>query len=160
MAIAKVTQDYSTRTKDISILKKADPKKYGPQPVSPKFGQVSSVCTGVQKLVQRYAIALLTNVGSQPVYPLFGTNLLTLLQGGNLVSTEQLKHYFNFANVDVVNSFNDYQKQNVDLPQDEQLASATLKDVIVLGDMVSLSILLVTAEGDAVDFVLPLPDMN
>ena len=76
MAIAGITSDYTGRKRDISILQYPDAAILDAQTVTPSFGKNARFCAGVQSLVQKYAIILLTNLGSQEMYPNFGTNYL------------------------------------------------------------------------------------
>ena len=158
MAIKSLTTNYVGRTKDISINRGINPRLLPVQPVNLAFGRVSQFCTGVQKLVQRYMISFLTALGSQEDFPTFGTSfLLRLNQGG--VTTSDIQHLFNFANMSVGKTFKDYDKLNT-VPLDEQLYSASLVSVNVTASSVSLSIKLVCMAGETVDFVLPLPSEN
>lgn len=158
MPIAKITTDYTGRTKDINIFPAINPTIVGPQKVNPSFGNVSSYCAGVQKLVQRYAVALLTVQGSQPNYPNFGTALLKTLMVSSLTTQSDLSHAFNFANAIVVSQFRNYQKDAVEVPLDEQLDTATLLSVTVSpGYDVTYRIAIYTNAGTTYDFLLPIP---
>jgi len=66
MPISSTTTNYSGRKKDIHIFQGVDPSKVSD--INPSFGKISNYCAGVQKLVQRYAICLLTELGSQENY--------------------------------------------------------------------------------------------
>lgn len=155
MAISKLTYDYSTRKKDVSILHGADPSKIGGQLVDPSFGLVSQICAGPQKLAQRYAIYLLTALESQPNFPLEGTNFLTRVSNG-VLNIADVAHIFNLANSDVLQDFDNYERENPG-PLDERLSSAVLQRTSVSGSIVSLDIKLTTVAGDDIEFLVPLP---
>jgi hypothetical protein len=156
MPISGTSTDYSTRKKDIHILQGVNPNQLSR--ITPSFGRISNYCAGVQKLIQRYAIALLTELGSQTKYPDFGSTLLRTLNNRNFKNNKaDVFHIFNFANAAVVTSFRAYQAKTKNLPDDEQLATAQLKDVVVSNDSVSLSIQLYTVDTNAVVFLLPIP---
>ncbi len=158
MAVSSVTTDYSGRQKDVFIFHGINPYSPDRLTVTPKFGKVSGFCAGVQKLVQRYAISLLTQTGSQEDFPDFGSSLLTEAANGHRgISIEDIRHIFNFANAKVVVAFREYQAENPDLPLDEQLDYAILENVEVSGDYLSLDIRISTLSGDSVPVVLPLP---
>ena len=156
MPISGTSIDYSTRKKDIHIFQNVDVNKVAT--IAPSFGRISNYCAGIQKLVQRYAIALLTAIESQTAYPAFGTSLLTQLSNTNLsIDKTRLTHIFNFANYSVIQLFRTYQSNTTGLPLDEQLDTATLQDIVVTNGTASLSIKLFPVQKDAVIFLIPLP---
>ena len=155
MAIAKVTTDYSTRTKDLHIMQGVNPSKLSG--ITPSFGKISNYCAGVQKLVQRYTILLLTSIGSQPNYPNFGTDLVdTVMSSSLLLNKLEFVNIFNFANAGVVSFLRNYQRK-VAAPLDEQLNTATLLDIVIKDGGISLKVQLVTMQNTPVDFIVPLP---
>lgn len=157
MPVSSTSTDYSTRKKDIHIFQGVDVSK--PSSITPSFGQISNYCAGVQKLVQRYAIALLTVIGSQPEFPTFGTNLLTKLSNTNLtIDKVKLTHIFNFANYEVINSFRTYQANTPNLLDDEQIDTAVLRDIVVsTNGTVNLTVQIFPVQKTAVTFLIPLP---
>jgi hypothetical protein len=156
MPISGTSIDYSTRKKDIHIFQNVDVNKIAT--IAPSFGRISNYCAGIQKLVQRYTIALLTAIESQPAYPSFGTNLLTKLSNTNLtIDKTKLTHIFNFANYSVIKSFRTYQSNTEGLPLDEQLDTAILQSITVTNGVASLSIQLFPVQQTAVTFLIPLP---
>ncbi len=158
MPIRNITTDYSGRAKDINISPTIDPSKTTVQKVTPGFGAVSSYCAGVQKLIQRFMIALVTVRGSQPAYPAFGTDLLKRISVSSLTTVADLKHAFNFASAKVVSDFRAYQAETPGLPDDEQLDTALLLDVTVSANYeVSYRVALYTKAGSTYDFLLPIP---
>ena len=157
MAIAKLTTNYTGRKKDISILQYPDASKPEAQDVSPKFGKSPRFCAGVQKLVQRYTIILLTNLNSQPDYPSFGTKFLYTLKAG-IAPTDKLmaRQVFQLASYSTVNTLKEYQTKNIVAP-DESIKSATLKNISLYGGYVSFDVILTTDAGSSIDFLVPLP---
>ena len=155
--ISSTTTNYSNRTVDIHILKGTDVTLPNAQPVNVCFGKPSSFCTGVQKLVQRYAISLLTVLGSQIDFNGFGTTLLVDTNMSGLQTISDLTHLFNFANLKVTTDFRQYQATLANGPLDEQLNAATLTDISVSGDSVSMSVTITTMAGSDIPFVIPLP---
>lgn len=158
MPIRNITTDYSGRAKDINISPNIDPTKTSAQKVAPGFGAVSSYCAGVQKLVQRFMVALVTVRGSQPAYPAFGTDLLKKISVSSLTTSADLRHAFNFASAKVVSEFRAYQAATPGLPDDEQLDTVLLMDVSVSSNYeVSYRVALYTKAGSTYDFLLPIP---
>lgn len=173
MAVASITSDYTGRRKDISILQYPDPT-FSPESVTslsmsqalkarqtvlPKFGNQTRYCAGVQKLIQKYAIILLTGLGSQPFYAAFGTDFMPNLQAGVSPTGKLLvTQYFMLASYAAVNVLKAYQINNAAIvPLDERIANAELLDVVLQGDYVAFKVAISTEAGDAVDFIVPLP---
>lgn len=158
MAVASVSSNYTLRRKDISILQYPDPLFVGSQDVYPVFGRNARFCTGAQKLVQRYAIILLTNLTSQEKFPDFGTNLLYTLKAG-ISPVDQLRaaQIFDLASYDVLTTMKVYQSQNPSIPADEKIARATLTNLSLLGGAVAFEVTIITEAGDNLEFVIPLP---
>lgn len=158
MPIQKLTTNYTGREKDINIFPTVRPTVKGPQPTPGSFGKVSSYCAGIQKLAQRYLIALLTIRGSQPNFPNFGTNLLKQVNTGSVTTNGDLVHIFNFANVSVISAFRSAQEKAKNIPMDEQLDTVVLNSVsVTVGNSVNYNISLYTNAGQTYDYVLPIP---
>jgi hypothetical protein len=156
MPISGTSTDYTGRTKDLHIFQGVDPSRS--VQVTPSFGKISNYCTGIQKLVQRYAICLMTELGSQANYPDFGTSLIsTLMNSHRPRNKADVFPVFNKANLKVLDRFRAYQRAHTDLPVDEQLSTALLKDVTSDLYSVGLTIALYPLTADPVTFILPLP---
>ena len=158
MAITSFNTNYSGRTRDINILKVKSYTNNQTQTATIGFGNPSQYISGVEKLVQRYAILFLTNLGSQINYPTFGTNFLTALQENpSNISSLQAQHLFNYSNNVVISIFTTYQANNPGLPLDEQFSSAQLVGFASNGTTVNMSIAITSLSGSNVEFILPLP---
>lgn len=155
MAIRNVTNSYAGRTVDLSIAGRLEPQTIGVQPVSLSFGRISTKCAGVQKLLQRYTIMLLTSKGSQKNNPNFGTDLIPTLLGGNLIDVGHLVHTFNLASWSVVKTLREYQASHPEIPADEQINTALMTDYDVQGSTVLFNVKVQTQAGDVIDFILP-----
>ena len=156
MPVSSTSTDYSTRKKDLHIFQGVNPA--GVAAITPSFGAISNYCSGIQKLVQRYTILLLTAFGSQENFKTFGTDLIPrLFQTTNFINRADVFHIFNFANSKVLGELKAYQKTN-SLPDDERIDTAVLKDVVTVVGQTSLNITIYPATGGApVVFLLPLP---
>jgi len=158
MPITGFTTNFANRTLDINVLKVASYTNNLTQVTTVGFGNPSQYITGIGKLVQKYAILLLTALGSQVNYPTFGTNFVPTLQNGSSgISSLDLLHLFNFANLNVLGVLKPYQANNPTIPTDEQLQSAQLGSYSFADDVLSLSIDITSVAGDDVTFVLPIP---
>lgn len=158
MPISSTTTNYTGRKKDISVLQNPDALNSDPQDVSLSFGKSGKFCAGVQKLVQRYVILLLTNIGSQKYYPDFGTELLYNLKAGvspvDLIGVTQM---FSLASFEAVNALLVAQIQDPTSPSDERIASAELEDISMISSAVNFSVRITTESETAISFVVPLP---
>ena len=158
MPISKFTTDYSGRKKDVSIMRGTDPTSKFSQGVTLEFGKVSAYCAGIQKLIQQYMVLLLTAIGTQPAHPDFGTTFYTQIIKGNVSNKSDLIHKFNFANLTAIEKIKSYQQGKTDIPEDEQLDTALLDDVIFVSrDQVNLRITVKSNAGDEVEFLMPIP---
>jgi hypothetical protein len=150
--------NYTGRKKDISILQYPDSTLLDAQDVLPAFGKSGRFCAGVQKLVQRYAIILLTNTTSQDNYPAFGTSFLYTLQAGiSPVDKLRASQIFSLANYQAISILRAYQATKRDIPTDERISNAELTDISMYGGYVSFDVSLTTESGSTIDFIVPLP---
>jgi hypothetical protein len=158
MPIKNITSNYSGRRKDISIMQYPDPTNIDPQDMTISFGNIGRFCAGVQKLIQRYTILLLTNLDSQTYYPDFGTSLISNLHGGvsamDLIGVKQIFNNANYAAIEAIQAEQVYDQES---PLDERIYSAELVEASVIGSAVYFSVKITTESSTAVDFVLPLP---
>lgn len=157
MSISNVSSDYTGRTKDINIFGYKNPLTQTVSTAAMSFGATSSYCTGVQKLMQRYTIMFLTNLGSQPNYPTFGTDFVTTVSSTQ--SGADMTHVYVFANKLVIDAFREYQQVTKNLPTDEQLQTVLLKSISYDSGVLNLAITFLTSAGDTVDYILPLPQV-
>ena len=156
MAISGTSTNYSGRKIDLHIMQGV--KAPATTSITPSVGVISNYCTGIQKLVQRYAIMLLTELGSQEPYPEFGSNFLTkLTSSSSIFNVRDVYHIFAFANDKVSKEIIAYQIDNI-LPEDEQLNTASLLDVVPQSEGVALKIQIVPMSNTAVEFIIPLPN--
>lgn len=156
MPIDGTTTDYTGRKKDIHIFQGVDP--YTTKDIVPEFGKISNFCSGIQKLVQKYTICLLTELASQETFPDFGTTLLTKLNNRSLsLNKNDLYPIFNIASSKVVREFKQYQAKNPTIPEDEQLNTALLENVVVTTTQVQLQVRIYPMATPAVTFIIPLP---
>jgi hypothetical protein len=158
MAISSISSNYSGRTKDISILQYPDASLPDAQIVLPQFGQNARFCSGVQKLLQKYVVILLTNLKSQPSFPDFGTELLYTLQGGiSPVDRVRASQIFILASFAAVTELKRYQINNPTIPDDEKIVRAELLNLDLYGGYVGFSVKIVTVAGEDIPFIVPLP---
>jgi len=152
--------NYVGRQTDIEMLQSIA------QPVLLQKVTVSSVTqtpkavTGLEKMAQRYTVALLTYYGTVHFAQLFGTNLLGQVLGGQVQNLAALQGLFASSSSKAI-----LQMQTDDvntttfgsIPTDEQIVSATLLDqkIDYTTATVYLRVLLTTTAGDNIEFVVP-----
>lgn len=158
MAInSNLSTDYSNRKIDIHIFQGV--KAPNASDITPSFGKISNFCTGLQKLIQRYTIAILTELGSQSMYPTFGTSFITSLTSKTrLYNQADIYPIFNKANAKVVSEFFNYDQANPGAPDDERLSGARIKKIdLTKAGRVELTVQLETYGASPTTFILPLP---
>jgi hypothetical protein len=154
------TTDYTNRQVDIELLQSIA------QPVNLQQVSISSVTqapkavTGIQKLVQRYASALLAYFGTVHFDPNYGTNLIATILGGGIQNVAQLQAAFASASSLAITALrSDDRRVDVfgSIPDDENISSAQLLDQQVVYETatVNLKVLITTLAGDSVTFVVP-----
>lgn len=120
-----------------------------------KKGQSGSVITGIEKLVQRFLIELLTEQGSLAYLPTRGTLFITQARSGILHTSQDLFAAFGTAEVQV--NINLRAEDNVEVdPPDEQYQSASLLSANLVGDQANLTIRVNSAAGTSRQVIYPL----
>jgi len=158
MAISSTSTDYTDRKRDLSILHTPDPSTNDAIQVSVSFGRPSTFCAGLQKLIQRYVIILLTNLESQPGFPAFGTDLLTNLQSGlSPVDKLRASQLFNLASYAALDVIRKEQIQNPTTPKDERILSTSLEGIALSGGRASFRVKIETESETSAVFLVPLP---
>lgn len=158
MPISGISSDYTGRLKDISIFQSPDASIVGPQDIAPSFGGTAKFCSGVQKLIQRYAIILLSDAGSQFNYPLFGTAFMSTIKAGiSPVDKLAAIQIFSLASYRTVTFLKNYQAEHPEIPLDERIARADVINVELYGSYAAFDVRIYTEAGDSVKFLVPLP---
>jgi hypothetical protein len=149
--------DYAGRTVDVfafdGVLK--DEKTLLTQEL---FNEEQSglVCTGIQKLAQRFILELLTDKGSMYGKPDNGTGLLQAYRQGTVRSEMDAAQEWAFAVNDALANMQ-AEEEETD-PDDEKIASIELDSVAFSqGVKVAYSAKLLSAAGSSRKIILPLP---
>jgi len=120
----------------------------------------SRAVTGIQKLVQRYLLALLTAEGSVRFDKAFGTTVLQELYSGISRNRASVSNAFNFATADAIDILRE-EDANTDygeIPDDERIKSALLTDFSVdtTTSTLYLEIMITSVAGSSYEYKLPL----
>jgi hypothetical protein len=146
--------DYAGRTVDLLAFQGVDGPSYIPlQQALTKPGQPGEVCTGLQKLAQRFLLELLTRQGTILYMPDRGCDFLTELDG-NVRSVTDISGAFERALTDITTNLTS--EETPDDPTDEQFSEAILNEVRIDEDRISLDITLVSEAGSNQRLILPM----
>lgn len=148
--------DYARRRFDLLALQGASTLApvilqqtlFGPQ-------NAGQVCTGVQKLAQRWVLEFLTALGSMPFHmQTRGTDFVTQLQQGRLRTEYDVQSQFSFAELQIRQNL--HNEDTADMPLDEQLARAELTELTISNLGIQLSITVVSRAGTSRAVILPI----
>ena len=112
-----------------------------------------TICTGIQKLAQRWLLEFMTETGSMPGLPTRGTRFMTAVRQGRLINTNSVAAAF------IVNAYAaviNLQKEETDKwPDDERIANARLLGLAVLPGYANLTIEITSRAGTIRQVILP-----
>ncbi len=155
MALSSTVIDYKGRTVDylaFDDIKAAGDALLTQQLVKPKAS--GALISGIQKVIQRFLLELLTGAGSLDYLPGRGTMLMPALQAGVIRTTQDLFSYFNVA---AKTAKENVVAEEIDSdPDDERIADVTLLSASLLGDTAVINISFVTVAGDSLTVLYPL----
>ena len=157
------TASYAGRQLDMELLQHVavpyDQRVY-PAVDHERDGSGPRICSGMEKVVQRYAKLLLTDLGSVKFDDNLGNDLMSSIRKGEVYSTAWLTHLFNEANRNVLNAMiiddNDTDKFG-DLPDDERIDSAELVDLEIdpATASVRIHVKITTLAGEEYEYIAP-----
>lgn len=113
------------------------------------------VCTGAQKLAQRWAMKFLTIAGTMKYLLSEGTDFVRLLRQGLLRDEAEVQSAFAIAAVQVRNSM--LAEESDDMHDEDRMGNATLKNLAVTNDWISLTVEIKSLAGIARGVILPIP---
>lgn len=154
------TIDYSNRQVDIELLQTI------PEPVElirvnlALSNSTPKIVTGLQKVVQRYALLFLSTVGEVKFSQRQGAYILSQVGGGRIQNRGQLQAAFASANSRVLGQMRSDDAQTTaygTMPADEIIVDARLLDFDIDFEKstVYLQIQLLTQAGTSVTYVVP-----
>ena len=113
------------------------------------------VCTGAQKLSQRWALEFLTIRGSMGFHLADrGSDFIRWVKQGRLRTEFDVQAYFNFAAQQVrVNLLNE---ETEDMNPEERLRQATLLRIALFGDSLELYVSITSLAGETREVILPI----
>lgn len=149
------TSDYAGRTVDVAAYKgwapnkntKVDQALVGP-------GDSGQLIAGIEKLVQRFAIELLTESGTLLYLPTRGSTFIIAARIGSWRTADDVRSSFSVAMLEVTENLQ-VEESETD-PDDERFSSAELLSVSLLGDTVTMSVQVTSQAGTSFTALLPL----
>jgi hypothetical protein len=154
------TVDYINRKFDLLAYRGAEP--VGDTLLSQTlFGTDASgeVCTGVQKLAQRWALHFLTIRGSMPFLPNRGTDFIKEARQNILRNETAVQLRFNVAAVKV--RIDMQNEETDDMNDEDRLATpgSELLSIQLFDDRLNLRVKIMSLAGDSRKIILPIPFM-
>lgn|GEM_PF-2541708 len=114
------------------------------------------VCTGVQKLAQRWALEFLTARGSMGFHLASrGTHFINQAKTGRLRTEVDVNAQFAFAAVLVRDNL--IKEEDDTMHAEDRLSKATLLSIVLFGDSFQLYVKIESQAGDTREVILPIP---
>jgi len=149
------TSEYIGRTVDVAAFKGWSPnKRTKVEQVLAGPGDAGQLIAGIEKLLQRFAIELLTEEGSLLYLPKRGSSFMTAARTGYWRTGDDVRSSFNLAMLGVTENLQ-VEESDTD-PDDERFASADLLAVSLLGDTATMSVKVTSQAGTSFTALLPL----
>ena len=153
--LSGTVQQYKNRTVD--LLGFDDAKVSGDALLTQALvlpGQSGALTTGIQKLVQRFLLELLTEAGSLQYEPNRGCLFISEIRAGLVNTSNALFSAFSSAEVAVRNNLRNEDKFSD--PDDERYQRATLDSATLSGDYATLNIRVFSVAGESRQVIFPL----
>lgn len=126
-------------------------------PLELSIGGDSMYVRGVQKAVQQWLMAFLTEIGSA-ANKTYGSSFLGSIRNMNLGNGQSITSAFDRASAQVIR----WLRENAEsgLTDDELVTEATLVEYSVIGDKVVFNVQLTTLAGDSAVYTIPVDKIN
>lgn len=147
--------DYVGRIYDLLALRGAQPTGETRLQQS-LFGRTSAgeICTGIQKLAQRWVLEFLTETGTLLFDPTRGCDFMTVVRAGLLRTEADVLTQFRFAQIDITRNLQAEESSTTAI--DEQFASATLTSVELLPGYMQLYVTVLSQAGSSRSVIMPI----
>jgi len=120
-----------------------------------KPNQSGALIAGIEKLVQRFLLELLTEQGSMPYALSRGTFFISQIRAGMLHTSQDLFSAFSAAELDIRINLRTEENAATD-PEDERYKSASLISASLQGDLAVLNIRVLSVADTARTVIYPL----
>lgn len=145
------TTNYYKRSIDLSVFQGIDEKRMVTVNQS-LFNNGGEVCTGLQKLIQRWLITFLTPKGAVKFHPNWGTTYVSESTGFHSEIDAEIAFYS--ANADACEQMRREEDNNMEL--EERIEKVTLEDISIYDTGFSLHVTIVSRFGESAPLVLPI----
>jgi hypothetical protein len=147
-------QDYAQRKYDYLGLRGVNPNKEAKLGLE-LFNASSNgqICTGVQKLAQRWLLEFMTETGSMPGLPDRGCEFMVHVRQGRLRTQIEIQALFSATELDVRRNLQ--REEYDDMPDDERLAFAELLSSAILPGYVQIRVKINNRLGDTREIIVP-----
>lgn len=143
--------NYYNRSVDVSIFQGA--KEIGVATVDQSlFNNGGAVCTGIQKLIQRWLLTFLTPLGAVKFHPERGTSFLTEASGFRTEIDAEVAFYT--CNANACEQL--IAEEDDNMPDDERINYVELQDITVGSTGFSLRVMLYSLSGENAPIILPI----
>jgi hypothetical protein len=112
------------------------------------------ICTGIQKLAQRWTLEFLTETGSLPYLPDRGCDFMTVVRQGRLRTQANVIAAFNSASLLVDRNLRNEETET--MPDDERFDAAELLAAAVVAGYLYLRVMIMSRAGDGRAVILPI----
>lgn len=153
--------DYAGRTVDLLLLKTVLDVPVMNKRVGIDVSNVSGepmIVTGVEKLVQRFAVAFINAMGSTKFRPNHGTNIVPQVSKGLVYDMSSLEVEAAEANL-LAKTQTIEGDADEDTPDDEKLVDSEVTDLEFsrAEASIKISVRITTASGDSYTYIIPVP---
>lgn len=147
-------QNYATRRYDLLAFEGVRPDKESRLNML-LFSEQNSgqICTGIQKLAQRWTLEFLTERGSMIGKPNRGCDFMRLVRNGRLRTQTDVFYAFNYAEIVVRRNLREEETDEMD--NDERIASAEQISIAFLPGYAQLRVAITSLAGDTREIILP-----
>jgi hypothetical protein len=148
-------QDFATRKYDVLAFQKVNTGTKS-QVGMVLYAEDNSgrICTGIQKLAQRWTLEFLTEIGSMPYRRERGCDFMTLVRRGRFRTQADIIAGFNSSALLVTRNLRN--EETTDMPEDEQFEAAELVSALILAGYMYLRVMIVSRAGDGRAVILPI----
>lgn len=148
-----VSQDYTGRIVDLCVME--TPPVGGSGAVSMSITGSGSVISGPWKSVQAFMKFLLTDIGSMPSDPAYGTEFISLLRGGQVHDALAFAMEFNASVPAILQYLSKWAPEGQ--PVDEAIQAVSLDSVTSTSDTVTCRISISFASGSTILVPVSIP---
>jgi hypothetical protein len=117
-------------------------------------GSGGEICTGIQKLAQRYLLELLTETGSMQYQPVRGCDFMIEARSGYWQSSLDVNSSFSSAKVDIAANLR--AEESLEDSDDEKYKDAELINVQFVPGYANITIRLTSQAGSTREFITPI----